>query len=216
MKLTIHNPDNLKTIDYTELQETQGNLKDLSEQNYVKLRSSIEKHGWIAPITVWIDKDNNHHLIDGHQRLRLLRKEAATPKAIPYVQITAGSLEEAAEILLKYTSQYGTVTQEGLDEFIQTYDLPEAILPEVNFDSLPDFYAKPEGVEHIDRDKDFFSPEDEYEQNSVNQIILIYDNERFKHVVDSFKEMMAAEEFEAGNPSELVYELLRYYEDSKS
>lgn len=135
MALEVHNPDNLPLVSISHLLETQGNLKDLSESNYQKLKKSIVKHGFISPITVWWSGDS-YYIIDGHQRKRVLGIEWPEAK-VPVTQIPAKSLQEASEILLKIASQYGTVTQEGIDEYIATYELPEIeLLDEINFDAI--------------------------------------------------------------------------------
>lgn len=133
----VHNPNHLPVARVKELQPTQGNLKDLTKENYEKLKQSIEKHGFIFPMAVWVDDKGVHHLLDGHQRQRLLNKEWPDLE-VPMLFINAGSMQEAAEILLKISSQYGRITQEGLDEFMATYELAETeVFEGVHFDALP-------------------------------------------------------------------------------
>ena len=51
--------------------------------------------------------------------------------------------------LLQITSQYGTITQEGIDNFIATYELPEAEVFELtNFDGIR-FYELGEEVTQV-------------------------------------------------------------------
>jgi hypothetical protein len=137
--MIVHNPNKLPTLPINDLIPTQGNLKDLSEKNYNKLKASIEKHGFNYPIATWVDtsgKEPKYYLIDGHQRKRVIEKEWGNPK-VPVVQIHAKDIQEAAEILTKITSQYGTITQEGLDAFIATYQLPEAEIYEAtHYDAI--------------------------------------------------------------------------------
>jgi hypothetical protein len=53
-------------------------------------------------------------------------------------------MQAAAERLLQITSQYGTVTQEGLDEYIAKFELPEMEIKDLtNFDSIFDFPLAP-------------------------------------------------------------------------
>ncbi len=58
-----------------ELEQFQGNLKTLSEQNYQKLKTAIAdpKIGFSFPIFVWRSKNRNY-IIDGHQRLITIRR----------------------------------------------------------------------------------------------------------------------------------------------
>ena len=124
-KMQVHNPNKLPTIPIADLLPTQGDLKDLSEENYNKLKKNIERRGFIDPVSVWEDDKGLKHLLNGHQRQRVLTKEGWT-EPIPYFNVPAKSLQEAAAIVLELTSQYGTVTQEGLDAHIAKYELPEA------------------------------------------------------------------------------------------
>lgn len=141
--MKVLNPNKLPLAPITEFSATQGDLKFLSEDNYKKLKERIEARGFIDPVTVWIDKDGVKHLLDGHQRKHVLETEGWF-EPIPYLVIEADSIEQAAEILLEITSQYGTITQEGIDEFIATFQLPEMdILAHTNFDGIFQFPTAP-------------------------------------------------------------------------
>lgn len=137
--MKVLNPNNLPTASISEFSSTQGDLKFLSEENYTKLKERIEARGFIDPVKVWVDPQGQKHLLDGHQRKNVLETEGWF-EPIPYLVIEAESLEKAAEILLEITSQYGTITQEGIDEFIATFQLPEMdILAHTNFDGIFNF-----------------------------------------------------------------------------
>ena len=137
--MKVLNPNKLPTAPITEFEATQGELKFLSEENYKKLKRTVEKHGFDIPVYVWIDENGIKHLLDGHQRKHLLETEGWF-NPIPYLVIKADSLEQAAERLLEITSQYGTITQEGLDEFMAKFELPEMEMQELtNFDGIFNF-----------------------------------------------------------------------------
>ena len=137
--MKVLNPNKLPVAPISELNATQGDLKFLSEENYYKLKSTIEKHGFDMPVTVWIDSQGEKWLLDGHQRKHVLETEGWNDP-IPYLVIKAPNMQTAAERLLEITSQYGTVTQEGLDEYIAKFELPEMEIKDLtNFDGLFDF-----------------------------------------------------------------------------
>jgi DNA modification methylase len=123
--MLVHNTNNLPTIKIIDLVPTQGNLKDLTEKNYNKLKKVIEKRGFSYPVYIWEDENGIKHLLDGHQRQRVLKKEGWN-EPIPYLKIPANNIKEAMERLLEITSQYATITQEGIDEYIAKYELNEA------------------------------------------------------------------------------------------
>jgi len=104
-------------LPYHKLKDFQGNLKEMSKENYRKLRALILKHGWIAPVFVW----NGNEMLDGHGRLKVLGeliKEGYTIGDIPIVDIEAKDKQEAAKILLSINSHFQRITDEGLYEFI--------------------------------------------------------------------------------------------------
>lgn len=142
--MRVHNPDNLPTAPIADLLPSQGKLKDLNDENYKKLKHNIESRGFLIPVYTWVDKDGLRYLLDGHQRQRVLTTEGWT-EPVPYLTITADSRQQAMAILLEVTSQYGTITQEGLDEFIATHELPEAdIYGATNFDALVSYESDEE------------------------------------------------------------------------
>lgn len=98
----------------------QGDLKILSEENYLKLKSLIIEFGFIAPMFVW-QKDNSNFLLDGHQRIltcRRMRDEGYRIPYLPYCIIEAEDEEEARRKLLAITSQFGKITEEGIASFV--------------------------------------------------------------------------------------------------
>lgn len=149
--MKVLNPNKLPLAPISELNATQGDLKFLSKDNYDKLKSTIEKHGFDMPVTVWIDSQGEKWLLDGHQRKHVLETEGWN-EPIPYLVIKAPNMQTAAERLLEITSQYGTITQEGLDEYIAKFELPEMEIKNLtNFDSIFDFPMlppEPEQTEH--------------------------------------------------------------------
>jgi DNA modification methylase len=137
--MIVHNPNNLPTLPISDLLPTQGDLKDLTEKNYAKLKGVIERRGFSYPVYVWEDDEQKKHLLDGHQRQRVLNKEGWN-EPIPYLKVPADSLQEAMARLLEITSQYATITQEGIDEFIATHELNEAEVYEAtSFDALTNY-----------------------------------------------------------------------------
>ena len=57
---------------------------------------------------------------------------------VPYIRIEAKDIKDAKAQILEISSQYGTITQEGFDEFIAIDEMVEEEIVEViNFDKLP-------------------------------------------------------------------------------
>ena len=108
-----------------KLTQLQGELKELSEASFRKLKTSILKNGITFPLFIWQDNGTNF-ILDGTQRDRVLRKLAAEGYDIPPLPcaiITAKDKREACEKILLISSQYGKMTNESLYEFISKNDL---------------------------------------------------------------------------------------------
>ena len=97
----------------------QGELKSLSETDYLRLRGEILK-GLTYAKHVW-KHEGKWYILDGHQTVRVLRRlveEGWEAPSVPCVEVKAASYKEAREIVLQGVSQYGKVTEEGLYEFL--------------------------------------------------------------------------------------------------
>lgn len=115
----------LPTIDYRKLKDFQGDLKfDLTPENFERLRTSllgsdtVAAEGYCSPISVWIDADGVAWIIDGHQRVKLLRKIKAKPYDIPYVPISSEDAAQAKRKLLLHNSHYAEINPQGLIDFM--------------------------------------------------------------------------------------------------
>jgi len=118
-----------------DLEIIQGNFKELSEHNFDKLKNQIITEGFISPFHVWIN-DGKHMLIDGTQRYRVLTKikedgGIEMPDKWPMVSVEAKSKKEAAKRVFAISSQYGTITSQGIYEFMNEVGL--------NFDDIKQF-----------------------------------------------------------------------------
>lgn len=147
--MQVNNPNNLPTAPISEMKASQGELKYLSKENYNKLKRAIEKRGFDIPVYVWIDDEGTKWLLDGHQRQHVLTHEG-WDEPVPYLTVKAPDMHTAMSRLLEITSQYGTITQEGIDNFIATYELPEAeVFDLTHFDGIR-FYELGQEVQSAD------------------------------------------------------------------
>ena len=158
-------------IPLNELGAFQGQLKTIKVENLVKLKNSIIEQGFIAPIFVWQNGDDNW-VLDGHQRIKALKSleedgEVIPPLPIAYVE--ADDIKEAKEKLLHITSQHGDFTIDGLDDFLLDAELDLETIGEVRLLDTELVYP-PDGLFKID------SPEDE-------DIELDYEEPEMKHLI---------------------------------
>ena len=143
--------------DIDSLEEFQGELKSLTEDNYKKLRDRIIKYGFDAPLFVW-----KNYILDGHQRYRTIKAMTTNGHTLknnqlPIVQIDADSIEDAKKRLLGYISQFGKIDDQGLYEFTDDIDFgewsTEVDLPEIRLDYFKHEYM--EDIEEIDYKKEW-------------------------------------------------------------
>jgi len=122
-----------------EFEDFQGDLKILDPVQKAKLKASIVRNGFNAPIFVW---EGHNYILDGHQRLEavksLVRDEGMVLEndELPYVEIKANTLREAKEMILTYNSQYGNISPDALAQMLSDLNIsPDSL---TDFISLPD------------------------------------------------------------------------------
>lgn len=135
----------------------QGDLKNLSGDNYQKLKAQILKYGFTSPIHVWVSPDGLPYALDGHQRLRTITamaNEGFSVPDLPVTHIEAETEKDAKKILLSLASQYGEMQTQGFMEFVSDLDfgtlseIEDAFrFPEIKFDQIADEYLK----DHTDK-----------------------------------------------------------------
>lgn len=126
------------TLALNLLTPSQGNLKTLSDANYYRLRTEILNDGFIEPISVWEDPETAQiFILNGHQRYQVLsslRDEGFALPEIPVSYTEASSLADAKRKILAMASQYGTMTNGGLQDMISELGLSrEAVDQFFNF-----------------------------------------------------------------------------------
>ena len=150
-------------LDLDQLTPMQGDLKELSQSNFNKLKQSILRHGITFPLFVW-QNDGKNYILDGTQRDRVLLKLVAAGyecPPLPCALIDAKDKREAAEKILLISSQYGRMTEESLDEFLAENDL--------SFLELADELELPSIDEKYFKDPNEFAAAGEDEQGRLDQ-----------------------------------------------
>lgn len=138
-------------LDYRELLPLQGELKDFDEAGEQALLESLKQKGAFVPFFVWVEewheteatrKPETVWILDGHRRHHTYTKHDITidgSHKVDCISIDADSLDDAKEKLLLISSQYGTITEEGLAQFLGGTDIDlDFIAQAIRFDALPD------------------------------------------------------------------------------
>lgn len=119
----------LKTeaVNWRELQFIQqDNFKEWISNGDKKLMESILKYQFIDPFKVWHHEGINYCLDGRHRFLDLdlaVKSGANVPDMLPATFIDCSNIKEAAELVLVYSSAYAKITQQGLLDFVDNFDL---------------------------------------------------------------------------------------------
>ena len=119
----------LKTelIDWKSLEFIQDeNFKEWIDDGDKKLLESILKYQFADPFKVW-ENEGTIYCLDGKHRfldLKHLQEIGVNiPEQLPATFIDCESIEEAAELVLVYSSAYAKITQQGMFDFVSKFNL---------------------------------------------------------------------------------------------
>lgn len=153
-------------IDWRSLQFLQEeNFKDLSDTSKQKLKTSLLTNQFSQPFYVWQDpKTEVVYCLDGKHRSTVLEEFIIeginVPEKLPATFINCKNKKEASALVLQYSSIYARVTQQGLFDFMEAFEL--------NFDELttqidlPDF-----SVPRFEQKFERFEAEDTEDTSSI-------------------------------------------------
>lgn len=150
-------------VDFEKIDDFQGGLKELSPEDFERLKGEMDDYGFNSPIHVWKHKGKMHNL-DGHQRVMVLRALRLDGWSIPHVPvdyIKAKTMKDAKHILLSRVSQYGKVNPRGLYDFLEDSQIhiSEAVssfqIPEIDMEQFQvKFFVDPEKKKKQDESED--------------------------------------------------------------
>lgn len=132
----------IKTSDihWKELNFIQNeDFKEWVDNGDDKLCKSIIKYQFADPFKVWENKGKIYCLDGRHRFLDLQNVEKQgykVPEKLPATFLDCQNKKEAAELVLVFSSRYAKITNQGLFDFTQKYDIN---LPELETINLPDF-----------------------------------------------------------------------------
>ena len=125
-------------IEISEINDIQGDLKNITKKREEKLKQSIIENGICFPFHVW-EKDNKYYSIDGKHRktvLEKLEKDGYEIPKIPCVKIKAKNEKEAKKMLLLASSQYAKIDKNYLKESFLEEDVLKSLDIEINIDGI--------------------------------------------------------------------------------
>lgn len=190
------------TIPLDKIIDFQGELKELNQKSYTKLKESILLHGITFPLSCWLSK-NVYYDLDGHQRCKVLKRMRDEGYVIPDIPVTlvdAKDKKEARKKLLLASSSYADITPQSLNNFLKDsgIDFEEVEdlikIPDLDMNAFrKQFYQ--EGIKADDEQ----GPDSDHEEATVEGmellpsehhdyiVILCDDHNDFQYLCDKFK-----------------------------
>lgn len=115
-------------VPWRELKWLQSSkLKDLGDRGIEKLKNSLKENNFVQPFNVWEDSKGVVWILDGHHREKALKQLEAEgfqiPDLLPANFVECADRKAAAKMVLVYSSIYAKITNEGLGEFLDDFDL---------------------------------------------------------------------------------------------
>ena len=171
------------------------NLKSTTDEEFKRLEKSFENNGNISVLHVW-DNKGKLYLLDGVGRKQFFEKKEQEgikiPEKVPCIFIDFKNKREALKAILVYSSQYRTINEDGLVEFLNTNNL-------LNYfpDMLKELELPNIDLEKLDLDLDDTDPDMDDEDVSLNEKVKHYfSKEKMSEAfLEDFPKFKTLEEF---------------------
>jgi DNA modification methylase len=155
----------------------QDDFKSLDDDVKQKLKNSIVENNFTQPFYVWKDPDSEiEYCLDGKHRILLLielSNEMDVPDMLPTTYLQCANKQEAAKLVLVYSSIYARITNNGLFDFIKLYDIEYDSIK--NVIDIPDF-----SISRFEQKFDFFNVANAEEPEAEVSNVLVQPGDLFE------------------------------------
>lgn len=132
----------LEHVKWQELKILQNpNLKEMSKDDFYKLKLSLKNNSFIDPFKVW-NSNKVIYCLDGKHRVEamyeLIKEGTHIPEKLPAVFIHCNDISEAAKYVLIFSSRYARITYDGLYEFIHIHGIADDFDDIASYTDIPD------------------------------------------------------------------------------
>lgn len=183
------------------------NFKEWIDDGDKKLVNSLLKYQFVDPFKVW-EHNGQIYCLDGKHRTldlqQLIISGVDVPDELPATFMDCESMEEAAELVLVYSSAYAKITQQGLFDFVSKFNLDIPTLRDQI--SIPEF-----SMERFEQKFDLFDVESgkEDEVYVTDQDCIVSEGDLFQlndHVIlcASFKDAEKVAELMQGQKARII------------
>ena len=211
---TAISADSLEFVEIQSLTGFQGSLKKLSDENFERLKALLIDLKFSFVVHVW-KNGGKLYILDGHQRVAALERmkgEGFEIPKIPTISVEAESFEQAKKKVLAGTSQFGTMTNQGLIDFtndaglslddLESFSFPEIDIPALIIEASPEGVKTLEAIERDEAQKDA----EAYKNAVIKQIVLYFEGDVYDSVVERLNEII--KKYQVNDYSEAVLRLL--------
>ena len=113
---------NIQYYKASDLIMAEYNPRQLTKDQYVQLKDSIERFGLVDPLIVNKHKERKNILVGGHQRLKIAREIGVTD--IPCVEVDL-SLDQEKELNIRLNKNVGEWDYDSLANYFDVSELME-------------------------------------------------------------------------------------------
>jgi len=169
MKITLVSISSLNPAEY--------NPRQITNKQYLDLKSSMEKFGCVDPIIININPERLNVVVGGHQRLRILKELGA--EKVPTVSVNL-SEEDERELNVRLNKSGGDFDMDILANEFDIVDLKEWGFKDI------DFGLNIDKINHQDE----WEGMPEFNQDDkmpIRQIIISFDN---KEDINKFSKLL--------------------------
>lgn len=186
----------------------QENFKQWIDGGDKKLIESLLKYNFVDPFKVW-KNGKDIWCLDGFHRVsdlkQLIDLGCEVPEELHATFIECCDKQEAAELVLVYSSQYARLTRDGLYDFLQNYDIDLSAIQETI--NIPEF-----SMDRFEQQFDIFNTDDHEEplvEVEENDSIIVKPGDLFeinghRVICSTFKNKEAVELLMDGNKARIV------------
>lgn len=195
----------MKKVKIELIKPNPKNPRVISGDKYLKLMNSIKEFPDMLnkrPLVVFTDKDGKYVVIGGNMRLKACKEVGM--KEIPIIIADEWSEEQKAEFIIKDNVGYG---EWDWDSLANEWDAEQ--LDDWGLDANIEWNKLEE--EQVSLIKQHNDSGDKYLNNIVRQILLVFDNETHKVVLEKMKAIGEKYNIHEDN-SAVVLKLIDYYE----
>lgn len=195
-------------VDWREFQYIQQvDFKEWAVEAKTRLKASILGNHFTQPFYIWQDDTSIRWCLDGRHRTlaleELIKEGYEIPYLLPTTFIRCENKKEAARLVLIYSSIYAKITNQGLFDFIQAYDLKyDALKTEID---LPEF-----STDRFEQKFDVFNindaeePEEALPTNALVQPGDLFEINGHRILCGSFQNIDEVKELMNGNKARIV------------